>query len=451
MTYKFSKGHAMNDQNASATQIQHGMPRVAARNSRLSRITRGLLASVGLTAFVLVSATAQAQVAPPLGVAQQFGVLGNSGVTGSTGTGTLVSGDVGSSPTATITNFPPSSTAPPFIVHSVIDAVVNQAHTDAITAYNALAIQGTGTVLPDNLATVGVLTPGVYSFTTGAADLPAGATLTLNDPTGTGIFVFNVASSLTANALSNVVGTANPCNIYWRVGTSATLNGTSFRGTVIADASITIGDGSNLAGRALAGTGATGAVTMAGAGGNTIGGCSFNTPFVIGPIAPTVSKSFNPTTISAGGTSTLTITLSNTSTTLTDTITSLTDNLPSGMLIAATPNASNTCGSTVTASAGGSTVTLTGGTIPMATLSPAAAGSCTVSVDVTAASAGSLVNTVAAGGLVTNNGNNAAPASATLTVTSLVATSVPTLSEWAMIMLVALLAMTGFVAMRRQV
>ena len=41
------------------------------------------------------------------------------------------------------------STAPPVIVHSAIDAVVNQAHTDAITAYNALAIQGTGTVLPD--------------------------------------------------------------------------------------------------------------------------------------------------------------------------------------------------------------------------------------------------------------------------------------------------------------
>ncbi len=46
------------------------------------------------------------------------------------------------------------------------------------------------------------------------------------------------------------------------------------QGTVIADASITVGAGANLEGRALAGTGATGAVTMAGSGGNTIGGCS---------------------------------------------------------------------------------------------------------------------------------------------------------------------------------
>ena len=104
-----------------------------------------------------------------------------------------------------------------------------------------------------------------------AADLAAGGTLTLNGP---GIFIFQVDSALTANILSNVVGTADPCNVYWRVGASATLNGVTFRGTVIADASITVGDGSNVTGRVLAGTGPTGAVTMAGDGGNTVGGCS---------------------------------------------------------------------------------------------------------------------------------------------------------------------------------
>ena len=65
MTYKFSKGHAMNDQNAS----------VAAKNSKLSRITRGLLTSVGLTAFILVSATAQAASGPATGRSAAFGVL----------------------------------------------------------------------------------------------------------------------------------------------------------------------------------------------------------------------------------------------------------------------------------------------------------------------------------------------------------------------------------------
>jgi hypothetical protein len=211
-----------------------------------------------------------AQVAPPLGAAGQFGALGKSGVTAATGLGTVVAGDVGSSPTATISNFPPSSVTPPNQLHLFNDSTVQQAQLDARTAYNFLAAQGPGTVLPAQLDAA-VLTSGVYSFAGGAADLAALGTLTLNGP---GIFVFNVDSALTANVGSNVVGTADPCNVYWRVGSSATLNGISFRGTVIADASVTIGSGSNLTGRALAGTGATGAVTMAGAGGNTISGCA---------------------------------------------------------------------------------------------------------------------------------------------------------------------------------
>jgi hypothetical protein len=217
------------------------------------------------------AAVASAQVAPTLGTAQAFGVLGNSAVTGATGSGVAVTGDVGSSPTASVSNFPPSTSVAPFSLHLTNDGSVVQARLDANAAYTALLGQGGGTVLPDNLGTVGALTSGIYSFVTGAPDLPASSTLTLN---GGGIFIFNVGSSLTANVLSNVVGTADPCNIYWRVGSSATLNGNTFRGTVLANASITVGAGANLTGRALAGTGATGAVTMAGTGGNTIGGCS---------------------------------------------------------------------------------------------------------------------------------------------------------------------------------
>ena len=235
----------------------------------MKRTSSGLQAIMGF-AILLVPFSVLAQTAPPLGVWQQFSALGNSGVTGSAGAGTLVNGDVGSSPTATITNFPPSSVAPPFTLHLTNDLTVQQAHTDAIAAYNFLAAQGPGTVLAAQLNGA-VLTSGIYSFAGGAADLAAGGTLTLNGP---GIFVFQVDSALTANVLSNVVGTANPCNVYWRVGTSATLNGITFRGNVFADASITVGSGSNVAGRVIAGTGPTGAVTMAGAGGNTIGGCA---------------------------------------------------------------------------------------------------------------------------------------------------------------------------------
>ncbi len=224
----------------------------------------------GFAALLYGPFPAVAQIAPPMGVAQQFSALGNSGVTGSTGAGTVVNGDVGSSPTPSITNFPPSTVTPPFTLHLANDLTVQQAHTDAIAAYNFLAAQGPGTVLAAQLDGA-VLTSGIYSFAGGAADLAALGTLTLNGP---GVFVFQVDSALTANVGSNVIGTADPCNVYWRVGTSATLNGVSFRGNVIADASITVGSGSNVTGRVLAGTGPTGAVTMAGAGGNTIGGCA---------------------------------------------------------------------------------------------------------------------------------------------------------------------------------
>ena len=240
----------------------------------MQRQYTGLLAILGIAIFLCGSAPAFAQVAPPMGVLDQFSVLGNSGVTGSTGAGTVVNGDVGSSPTAAISNFPPSSVTPPFTLHLTNDLTVQQAHTDAIAAYNFLAAQGPGTVLPAQLDTQ-VLTSGIYSFAGGAADLAAGGTLTLNGP---GVFVFQVDSALTANVLSNVTGTADPCSVFWRVGTSATLNGLTFRGIVIADANITVGSGSNVTGKTIAGTGPTGAVTMAGSGGNTIGGCAALVP-----------------------------------------------------------------------------------------------------------------------------------------------------------------------------
>lgn len=407
--------------------------------------------AVGLAcvASLIVAAPALAQVAPPLGVAGQFGALGNSGVTGSTGTGTVVSGDVGSSPTATVTNFPPSSVVPPYVLHLANDGVVQQARADSIAAYGALS-QGAGTALANDLSTVGALTPGIYSI--GAADLPSGTSLTLNDPSGTGIFIFNVASSLTANVNSSVLGSADPCNVYWQVGESATLNGTAFWGTVIADASITIGDGANLVGRALAGTGATGAVTMAGAGGNTIGGCSTSTPLVLGPAAPTVSKSFSPETISVDGTSVLTITLFNSSADTDDPITSLTDNLPTDLLVAPQPNASNTCGGVVSAPAGGSTVSMTGGSIPQANLATNTLGSCTITVSVTSSIIDTYVNTIEVGGLITAGGSNAEAATATVNVVPLGAgvAAIPTLSWWTMMLLASLLAFSSIVMLRRR-
>ncbi|MDZ4251051.1 MAG: ice-binding family protein, partial [Sulfuritalea sp.] len=157
----------------------------------MTRYTRLLaaLASVALVALValLAAGPAAAATAPPLGQLRQFGVLGGAGVTGATGAGVIVSGDVGSSPTATITNFGPSSVATGFVLHLTNDATVQQARLDATAVTNSLAAQGPGVVLAPQLAGQ-VLTAGSYSFAA-AADLAASGTLTLNGP---GVFVFNV-------------------------------------------------------------------------------------------------------------------------------------------------------------------------------------------------------------------------------------------------------------------
>jgi hypothetical protein len=132
-----------------------------------------------------------------------------------------------------------------------------------------------------------------------------------------------------------------------------------------------------------------------------------------GGAAPTVAKAFAPASVAAGTPSTLTITLANTQATPATLGAALTDTFPSGLAVAPTPAAATTCtgGSGVSATAGSGSVTLAAGAkIP-------AGGACTVTVAVTAAAAGSYANTIAAGALQTDLGNNAAAANATLTVT----------------------------------
>ena len=133
-------------------------------------------------------------------------------------------------------------------------------------------------------------------------------------------------------------------------------------------------------------------------------------------LPPTVAKSFAPTTVLAGSSSTLTITLTNPNAT-TITGAALTDAYPAGLVNAATPAAATTCtGGTATAVAGGSSVSLSGATIP-------AAGSCTVTVSVTSSTPGSYANTVPVGAVTFLNGGFNATASNTATLTVNAATT----------------------------
>ncbi len=171
----------------------------------------------------------------------------------------------------------------------------------------------------------------------------------------------------------------------------------------------------NSAGTLFVGGGSTNLYTasLAGSAATLVGNMGI-TPqdFASAPLPdPTVAKAFSPGTIGVNSTSVLTITLTNTYANPLRGA-AITDTYPAGVVNAATPAASTTCGGTVTASAGGNTLALSGGTIP-------ASSACTISVNLTSAAVGSYNNTLAAGALTTLFASNSNSASATLTVVTL--------------------------------
>jgi uncharacterized repeat protein (TIGR01451 family) len=344
--------------------------------------------------------TASAAAAPPPGTEQNFAVLGGQTVT-NTGP-SVITGNLGVSPGSAVTGFPPGLVTGG-TTHAA-DAVALQAQNDTTTAYNNLAGQACTSDLTDQDLGGKTLVPGVYCFAssaqlTGALTLNAGG-----DPNA--VWVFKTVSTLTTASNSSVQLTngGQPCNVFWQIGSSATLGtGTSFVGSIVALTSIALQTGAKVSGRVLA---RNGAVTL---DSNTVAAAACGVPPVT-PIPPTLSKSFSPATIDAGGVSTLSISLSNANGTAANLTAPLTDTFPGGVVIAATPRTN--CGGTLSApSTGGlfATVVLTGGSIP-------ANGSCSVTVDVKAPVAGTFINSLPAGALQTSNGNNAAPAVATLTV-----------------------------------
>ncbi len=131
---------------------------------------------------------------------------------------------------------------------------------------------------------------------------------------------------------------------------------------------------------------------------------------------PSVAKTFTPSTMGAGAKSVLTVTLTNANAAAITGAT-VTDNLPSGMVIANPANASTSClAGAVSATPAGTTLTLTGATVP-------ASGSCTFSVDVTVAAAGTYINTIPAGAVSSSNAGVSTAGSQTLTVTQAPAAS----------------------------
>lgn len=202
-------------------------------------------------------ATAGAQSAPELGAARTFAVLAGATIT-NTGSSAL-QGDLGVSPGTAVTGFPPGTLTG---AKHAGDAAAGSAMSDLTRAYNDIAGRSTNPVAVDGNLGGRTLTPGLYKSSS-SLEISSGD-LTL-DAAGDGnaVFIFQMASALTVTSARAVIlsGGARPGNIFWQVGSSATL-GTDcrFKGTILADQSITLENGAGLDGRALA---RIGAVTLA--------------------------------------------------------------------------------------------------------------------------------------------------------------------------------------------
>jgi hypothetical protein len=220
-----------------------------------SRLALALTLAGAATALMGLTGApgASAATAPvSLGTAANYAVLAASTVT-NTGP-TTINGDLGLSPGTAITGFPPGDVSG---TTDAADSAAVQAQSDLTAAYTAAAASPVTATIPVELGGTTV-TPGVYASPAGTFGITG--TLTLDaqgDPNA--VFIFRAASTLITASASSVelVNGAQASNVFWVVGSSATLGTYSvLQGNVMAMASITVTTGVTLDGRALARTAA---------------------------------------------------------------------------------------------------------------------------------------------------------------------------------------------------
>ena len=225
-------------------------------------ITARILPSLFLALAIPFQLATAAESPVALGSAANFVVLAGSTVTSSGAT--IITGDLGLWPGTAVTGFPPGTVIGTMHVN---DPIAQAAQGDLTTAFNDAAGRSTAPVTVAGNLGGQTLAPGLYKSTS-SLEITAGD-LTLDgqgDPNA--VFIFQMASTFTTTSGRKVIliGGAQSANVFWQVGTSATIGTTSvMKGTIMADQSVSILTGATLDGRALA---RIGAVTLDGNGAN---------------------------------------------------------------------------------------------------------------------------------------------------------------------------------------
>jgi hypothetical protein len=189
------------------------------------------------------------QLPVKLGLASTFGVLAGDEVANTVSVGTIVTGDLGISPGATLSGFPPG------VITGGMYTGVAAAPFQALVlaAYNDASKRPGGAALPADLAGL-TFTPGLYHQDTAVALSTGTCTLDAQGDSSA-VFVFQVgtAFSLAANTQIALIGGAKAANVTWAVGASVTLGaGSKLAGTLLAATAITLGAGAKVDGRLLA-------------------------------------------------------------------------------------------------------------------------------------------------------------------------------------------------------
>ena len=227
--------------------------------NRVKRISLGLVVAA---ASLLLYHNATAMTPPvPLGTTSSFAVLAGAGITiaGAVNT-TTITGDIGSFATTSITGLGNVVLTGSSVNHAG-DAVTQGAKNDLVTAFNdaASAVLHPPTTTYTPIFDLGglILTPGVYNDPSSFAIT---GTLTLDgqgDPNA--VWIFQTGSTLTtaSSSIVSVINSGQACNVFWQIGSSATLGtDTDFAGTILAADSITLNTGATVSGQLLAETGA---------------------------------------------------------------------------------------------------------------------------------------------------------------------------------------------------
>src|SRR3989344_2558695 len=237
--------------------------------------------TLGLTGLIIAATSVN------LGSADNFAVLAGSTITNPGSS--VVNGDLGLSPGTAVTGFPPGTLNG---TQHAADTAAANAQAALTTAYNNAAGQTPVSTVPTELGGT-TKTAGIYDSAAGTFGITG--TLTLDaagDPNA--VFIFKTASTLITAANSNVVlaNGAQACNVFWQVGSSATLGTNStFKGNILALTSATLTTGANVEGRVLA---RNGAVTL---DSNTVTRptCAVATPAPTPSAPPTPTPTPSPT------------------------------------------------------------------------------------------------------------------------------------------------------------